>query len=376
MNVKINHVKADSELVFDVKKLDKIINNKTKIIYLSSPNSITGDIISVDEVSYFLKKYPKIKRVPLFNLEGFNYQCIWYKRSIIDYFSHKIFKRQTTIEIERIKRQIKCVSSYDAVWVHGLKSAAAVRKLHEGERIPLFVTWHGSSIHTDPFNDKNIFQWTRSILENANANFFVSEELLKIARERITKNFRASVTYNGVDTELYNAKYHKTNNSPVVSYIGNCLPVKNVNFLPELFNSIQSKVPDVSFIVAGGDGFYDLFQNFDGRISIFNNISRDDMPDLYAKIDLVVLPSLKEGLPMVCLEAVSSGCMFVSSNVGAISEVVGIENTVNLGPEFEDNFIKLCVKRLRDPRSFKMPDKFSLSKIVDRELSEIIRSIH
>lgn len=323
-----------------------------------------------------IKKYSQNDRIQIFNLEGVNYRCIWYKRSIIDYFSHKLFKRQTNIEINRIKRLLKCISSYDAVWVHGLKSAIAVRKQRRGELVPLYVTWHGSSIHTEPFGDKNILKRTREVLENANANFFVSEELLIMAKKRISQKFQGSVTYNGVDSELFNASNHIKNEHPVVAYIGNCLPIKNVSFLPKLFSSIQLKVPDVSFIVAGGDGFDILFQDFEGRISIQKNINREDMPDLYSKIDLVVLPSLKEGLPMVCLEAVSSGCMFVASNVGAISEVIGIENTVDHGSCFEDQFINLCVERLTNPKYVSLPDKFSLSKIIRSELSEIIRNVY
>ena len=99
------------------------------------------------------------------------------------------------------------------------------------------------------------------------------------------------------------------------------------------------------------------------------------MPQWYNCMDLVVMPSINEGLPMTCLEATACGTPFVGSRVGAIADVVGIENTVEHNTEFNKMFAELCVQRLNEvERNVELPTKFILSNIVEKE-NEILNTI-
>jgi glycosyltransferase involved in cell wall biosynthesis len=49
---------------------------------------------------------------------------------------------------------------------------------------------------------------------------------------------------------------------------------------------------------------------------------RKDIPDILAQIDVLVLPSLFEGLPMIVLESLCSGTPVIASKVNGVPEVV------------------------------------------------------
>ena len=59
---------------------------------------------------------------------------------------------------------------------------------------------------------------------------------------------------------------------------------------------------------------------------------RTDIRSLLAAADLFVIPSLKEGLPMVLLEAMACRCPIVTTNVGAIPDVISDRKTGLLVP--------------------------------------------
>jgi len=102
------------------------------------------------------------------------------------------------------------------------------------------------------------------------------------------------------------------------------------------------------------------------------------MPELINCMDLIVLPSKNEGLPSVALESLACGVPMIGSDVGGISEAIGIENVVPLDADFVDNFSKLAVKRLTEPSEVRLDDQFKLEVIVEKEykaLTQIERCV-
>lgn len=337
-----------------------------------------------DKFTNFIKRAKQKELKSTFEFDSITYNCFWYKRSHIDNITHKFLKRSTNIEIERVKSKTEYFKGYDLIYCHSLYTAHIGQKLKQKYNIPFICMWHGSSIHTLPFKDRNIMKKTKKILEDADMNLFVSDDLLLTAK-RITESLKGNVSYNGIDTGIfYRLKDEErlilrkgkgiAQNDKCVAFIGNCLPIKNVQYLPELFGRISKAVDNAHFFIIGKGAFSPLFANCSINITYANEIKNEDMPQWYNCMDLIVMPSLNEGLPMTCLEATACGTPFVGSRVGAIADVVGVENTVERNSDFNNMFSALCIKCLNNNNVVLLPEIFKLNTIIEKE-KEIIYSL-
>jgi glycosyltransferase involved in cell wall biosynthesis len=73
---------------------------------------------------------------------------------------------------------------------------------------------------------------------------------------------------------------------------------------------------------------------------------REDMPSAYAALDVVVVPSLFEGMPMVVLEALAAQRAMVATRVGAIPELVANNDTGLLVEAGDSNALESAILRL------------------------------
>lgn len=322
-----------------------------------------------------------------FYFDGMHYHCLYYKRSYMDYFTRSVSKYQTTIEAKRIKQLAKRLVHYDLVYAHTLYTGNLALKLQKRYGIPFAVMWHGSSIHTAPFENKTIFSLTKRVLRGANHNFFVSPALFELAKKIGGEDIDGSVSPNGVDIRKY-YPYGNEKNKDVaqachidltqknVAYVGNYLTIKNVEYLPKLFSLIHKAVPDTHFHIIGDGRFSEDFAQLELPISFWGNQTPEIMPNIYNCMDLIVLPSKNEGLPMTCLEALACGTSFVGSRVGGIADAVGINNTVPLSDTFETDFANLCIEKLTvtPAESVVLPDRYNIEKVASQE-SVILRGM-
>lgn len=359
------------------------IHNRMKYVVKDPDLSVTIYVIQryYDNFTNWIRGNKQIELKKDFLLDGIHYHCLYYKRSYIDYFCRSISQYQTTIEAYRVKRFGKQFLGFDLLFSHSLLTGMLALDLKQKKGIPYVMMWHGSSIHTLPFENKTTFSLTKKVLRNANHNFFVSKELFEIANKIAGAKCIGSVSPNCVDTTLFYkysvekkkdvAKQLQLNiNVPNVAFIGNHLPIKNVQYLPKLFSSINKELPNTHFHIIGTGEFQEDFKNCFFSVRYWKNQIPENMPNLYNCMDLVVLPSINEGLPMTCLESLACGTAFVGSRVGGIADVAGVDNTVPFSPTFETDFANLCKEKLNDrnTQTSQLPEQYRISNVVDLEI--------
>ena len=85
-------------------------------------------------------------------------------------------------------------------------------------------------------------------------------------------------------------------------------------------------------------------------------------------MDVLFLPSLNEGLPLVTVEALSCGCHVVGSRVGGIPESIGIENTVCLDDvNFERKMAERVLELIDSKPIIQLDDCFDWRKTAFQE---------
>ena len=116
----------------------------------------------------------------------------------------------------------------------------------------------------------------------------------------------------------------------------------------------------------------------DGTLDVrfWGDIPSAQMPSVMNCIDVLVLPSLNEGLPLVCAEALKCGVNVVGSDVGGVAEVIGMENVVPLDPDmdFAARFARRVVQVLNEPSSASLHPHFSWKETAKKELQFLIES--
>jgi glycosyltransferase involved in cell wall biosynthesis len=182
-----------------------------------------------------------------------------------------------------------------------------------------------------------------------------SEDLQTAIHERICEPEKIKLLGNGIDLTLFDpARFSKADalrrrqdlgipsDAPVVGFVGR-LAARRKGFLGFLAaaKSISERLPSVRFLIAGDtdtgkpDAVEPSAANDYGiadRCIFIGFRQNDEMPLVYKLMDVLVLPSLFEGVPRVVMEASAMGTPAVVSDVKGNREAVQQERNGLLVP--------------------------------------------
>ena len=160
----------------------------------------------------------------------------------------------------------------------------------------------------------------------------VSDELADSLQKRGIRKKRITVIPNGVPVARFaealptlGREIGKANRI-VVGMVGRLIAEKGPDLFLKAAQAILVRFPDTLFALIGNGQERRNLEELTRELKIEGNViftgERRDMPEIYASLDIVVLPSLSEGMPMAILEAMAAGKPVVASCVGAIPGVV------------------------------------------------------
>lgn len=161
---------------------------------------------------------------------------------------------------------------------------------------------------------------------------------------------KTEVIPTGIDSQKWkvdSGKWKKTDGTIVVSYVGRLESIKGVDDFLAALTPLKKQNPNLKLQVVGyykeGNALVEQYQ----REVAFTGL-RDDIPEVLGATDIFVMPSHSEGLSNAIMEAMSSKCACVVSEVGGNTFLV--QNGVSglCFPAGDRSALRAHVERLLD----------------------------
>jgi glycosyltransferase involved in cell wall biosynthesis len=246
----------------------------------------------------------------------------------------------------------------DLVHTHGFKPNFYAT-LATPPGIPLIATYHldwpdkGVLLHCYHLLDRLILKRFAKVVA-------VSEAIAKSLVRSGLGSHRVQVIANGVDFNQWPSPAPVqpietgARNKAVVGVVGRLVPQKGHIYLLQAARSILSAFPQVEFVFIGDGPERASLEHATASLGLSSNVrfagQKSDMPAVYAGIDILVLPSINEGMPMTLIEALAAGRPVVATAVGDVPKLIRDGETGFLvEPRNSDALSSAIAKLLCDP---------------------------
>lgn len=265
-------------------------------------------------------------------------------------------------------------------------------------RLASIFHFNGSAIHTyhgihylnlDRYLLKKIYTYVdRFLLRFTDCTICVAQsDFENGVKAAIVLKEKAVVIHNGIEidkfshynkNEDYKIKLKTKNDSVIIGSVGRLHYQKGYEYLIGAAKIILEYNPNVKFVLIGDGELRSYLESSTKKNAVHNSFTflgnQNNIPELLAQMDIFVLPSLWEGLPLVLLEAMAARIPVVATEVNGIVELITSEEEGILVPpknveELSSAIIRLLGnnvlrKKLADAAHKKVVNGFSLNKMI------------
>jgi len=237
----------------------------------------------------------------------------------------------------------------DVLHVHGYK-ALAYALPSAPSRVPVFATHHGDTSHTSQVQLYE--QLARSLYTATRCVFAVSEETAHMLQELGLPRGRVRVVENpiGLSAPASLPPRRARDGRTRVLFLGRLSAEKGVDDLLSALREVADQGA-WEIRVAGAGSERSKLEGRVAQLGLSRSVTflghRGDVGALLEWADMLVLPSLREGLPLAALEAASYGVPIVASEVGGLPSLIEHEVTGLLVPPARPDKLARALEHLR-----------------------------
>lgn len=192
----------------------------------------------------------------------------------------------------------------------------------------------------------------------------IATQLIKVYH--INEN-KVQIIDEGIDFTEYhprpkNYEYRKllsiNNNAIIIGLAGRLMEQKGHKTFLHAFQKVLNEFPNVYAVIAGEGPLAGELQGLAEKLKINNNLSfvgfRKDLSEFLSQLDLFVMPSLWEGMPIALINAAACEIPIIATSVGGIPEFIKDNINGHLvtsgDPEALSQKIILALKQLNKAR--------------------------
>lgn len=224
-------------------------------------------------------------------------------------------------------------------------------------RVPLVITFHNyvldpamrpySSLVQRVHYAGDLRLFTRLALRRAAAVTAVSEFTAQLVREDMGFAGHIEVIPNGIDAARFRPAAGPREPGPLrVLFSGNLTRRKGAHLLPEIARLAGADV-EIHYTAGARTGIAD--PRWAGLHPV-GRVPHANMPALYRRFDVLLLPTVREGMSLALLEAMASGLAVVASDVASNPELVAHETGGLLCPVDDPEAYAAALRRLAADR--------------------------
>lgn len=273
-----------------------------------------------------------------------------------------LFLMHYTITLIRLAKSVDIIHIHssvlgglDAILAKSLTSKPLVLHVHS-YMLSDFIRLLGyKSYHHQPFFMKIAYAllrfFDRIALFLADLVIVTSHKSLERISNKGAITEKIRVLHNFVDTNEFKF-VNRRRPSNVVLYVGRLSMEKSLETLLYATSFLYRNNGDINLLIVGDGPERKKLEKLTIDLGLGNRIQflgvRSDIYELLRMADVLVLPSRIEGFPMAILEGMASGAVVVTTNVGAIPEVVNEKTGLLFNPGDDPELANLLEKALND----------------------------
>lgn len=181
------------------------------------------------------------------------------------------------------------------------------------------------------------------VSEHTSENLAKYEKISKAKIVTIENGIYGKLYQNSIDVTEKRLKLGIDRSGFVIGTAGRFSEQKGLKYLLKAMPNILKTIPDAYLILAGDGELAPELKKLTVDLGIENRVNfigtRQDMPDILKVLDIFVLPSIWEGLPMIILEAMAASLPILATDVGGVSRAIKHNRTGLLIPSKDSSEI-------------------------------------
>ncbi len=293
-------------------KIARKVNYTKNVKIHSTPDSdILLLFFVLKEFITLLSKSPKLFKLSI--------QKIWNRRK-----KFKQFFKEAGVILPIINNQPQILH------IQWAKVINKYPELFELLNCKFVLSLRGAHINYSPIADDRLAESYKKYFPMIDGFHAVSEAIAKEGMKYGADDSKIKVIYSSVKEELFksNIKLYKTDQTLEIVSIGRFHWKKGYNYALDAMKQLNNENINFTYTIIAQDEISEeiLFMvkeyNLEKKVTILSGLSYDDLINKLGKSNILLLPSVEEGIANVVLEAMAAGVFIITTNCGGMNEVI------------------------------------------------------